>query len=214
MRPLQEYIDELRSLDQHNIGSWPNWAYGFAIAVVSLLILLIASWYFVLPKHRELKEAKHTEQKLKQSFKQKQARVANLGAYRDQLAAINAEFGSLLAQLPSKSQVPSLLNDISQTRAENGLDEDLFKPAPEIDKGFYAVLPNHLTVTGTYHDFGTFVSDVAALSRIVTISDVHIEPVNNGRTGSGKAGGKGPLRMSLTASTYRYLGNKGSKGRS
>lgn len=225
MRPLREYIDELRSLDQNNIGSWPTWAYGLAISVVSLVIMLIAAWYFVLPKRDALTAARHQEQQLKESFRIKEAMVSNLGAYRDQLASMQAEFGTLLAQLPSKTEVPSLLRDISQTRSANGLDEELFKPAPEQTKDFYAVLPNDLIVTGDFHHFATFVSDVAALPRIVTISNVHIEPVNKGRGNSAQANqGKGPLRMSLTASTYRYLGqdsgadrktsNKKSQGKS
>ncbi|MGN8158914.1 type 4a pilus biogenesis protein PilO [Salinisphaera sp. RV14] len=208
MRPLREYIDELRSLDQNNIGSWPTWAYGLAISAVSLVIMLIAAWYFVLPKRDALADARHQERQLKESFRVKQAMVANLGAYRDQLATMQTEFGNLLAQLPSKTEVPSLLRDVSQTRSANGLDEELFKPEPEVTKDFYAVLPNDLIVTGDFHHFATFVSDVAALPRIVTISNVHIRPVGKS---SGQAAqseqGKGPLRMSLTASTYRYLGD-------
>ena len=223
MRPIREYIDELRSLDQNNIGSWPTWAYGLAISAVSLVIMLIAAWYFVLPKRDALADARHQESQLKESFRIKEAMVSNLGAYRDQLAAMQTEFGHLLAQLPSKTEVPSLLRDISQTRSANGLDEELFKPEPEVAKDFYAVLPNDLIVTGDFHHFGTFVSDVAALPRIVTISNVHIEPVNKGHDKtSGSGEGKGPLRMSLTASTYRYLGetsgtedkSKGKKGKS
>ncbi|AWN14666.1 type 4a pilus biogenesis protein PilO [Salinisphaera sp. LB1] len=208
MRPLSEYIDELRSLDQNNIGSWPTWAYGLAISVVSLVIMLIAAWYFVLPKRDALADARHQESQLKESFRVKQAMVANLGAYRDQLATMQTEFGNLLAQLPSKTEVPSLLRDVSQTRSANGLDEELFKPEPEVTKDFYAVLPNDLIVTGDFHHFATFVSDVAALPRIVTISNVHIRPVGkSSRHAAQSEQGKGPLRMSLTASTYRYLGD-------
>ncbi|WP_423823156.1 type 4a pilus biogenesis protein PilO [Salinisphaera sp. SPP-AMP-43] len=210
MRALGEYIDELRSLDQNNIGSWPTWAYGLAISVVSLVIMLIAAWYFVLPKRDALADARRQESQLKQTYKIKQHLVTNLDAYRDQLDAMRAEFGNLLAQLPSRTEVPSLLRDISQTRSENGLDEELFKPKPEIQKDFYAVLPNALIVTGDFHDFGQFVSDVAALPRIVTISDVHIESVRPGSPQPTDASSPGLLRMSLTASTYRYLGTHDS----
>lgn len=202
MKPLREYIDELRGLDQNNIGSWPTWAYGLAIGVVSLVIIIIAGWYFVLPKRAALAEAKRDEITLRQTFEDKQAQVANLGAYRAQLTRMQDEFGALLQQLPSRTEVPSLLRDISQARSANGLTEELFKPAPEVMRDFYAELPNDLIVTGDFHAFGRFVSDVAALPRIVTIDDVHIEPVNN-KTAA--AGDGGPLRMSLTATTYRYL---------
>lgn len=211
MRPLSEYIDELRSLDQNNIGSWPTWAYGLAISVVSLVIMLIAAWYFVLPKRDALADARRQESQFKQTYKIKQDLVTNLDAYRDQLTAMRAEFGNLLAQLPSRTEVPSLLRDISQTRSEHGLDEELFKPKPEIKKDFYAVLPNALIVTGDFHEFGQFVSDVAALPRIVTISDVHIESLRPGQPQKTGTSNPGPLRMSLTASTYRYLGTDGAK---
>lgn len=210
MRNLRSYIDELRSLDQNNIGSWPTWAYGLAIGVVSLMIMMIAAWYFVLPRSDALEQAQHQESKLKQTFESKQKRVANIDAYRTQLAEMKKQFGHLLAQLPSKTEVPSLLRDISQTRSENGLDEELFRPKPEVMKDFYAVLPNALIVTGNFHQFGTFISDVAALPRIVTISDVQISPVHSGRGKTSAPSGQNTLRMSVTANTYRYLGDSGA----
>ncbi len=199
MKKLGAYIDELRSLDQNNIGSWPIWAYAFAIGLVSLTIVAIGTWYFVLPKQDDLARAQAQEVELKQTFEVKQRLVANLDAYREQLATMHTQFGELLQQLPSKTEVPSLLNDISQTRLASGLEEELFKPRPEDIKDFYAVLPNDLIVTGDYHEFGRFVSGVAALSRIVTIQDVKIEPM----TDDGADGGR--LRMSVSANTYRYL---------
>ncbi|MDA3921320.1 MAG: type 4a pilus biogenesis protein PilO [Salinisphaera sp.] len=205
MRNLGSYIDELRSLDQNNIGSWPTWAYGSAIALVSLMIMVIAAWYFVLPKRDDLAQARQQEIELEHTFELKQKLVANIGAYRDQLAQMQKQFGDLLAQLPSKTEVPSLLRDISQTRSENGLDEQLFKPEAEKTKDFYAVLPNDLIVTGDFHQFGKFVSDVAALPRIVTISDIQIQPVDTRNHSGNAAKDTGQLRMSVTAKTYRYL---------
>lgn len=206
MRSLSHYIDELRSLDQNNIGSWPTWAYGLAIAVVSLVIMVVAAWYFVLPKRDTLADARHQEVQLKQSFRVKQAKVANLDAYREQLEQMQAEFGKMLAQLPSKDEVPSLLRDVSQKRSGNGLDEELFKPKSDVRRDFYTVLPNTLIVTGDFQHFAAFVSDVAALSRIVTISDVRIQPIGKNRN-SRLERGRTELRMSLTASTYRYNGD-------
>ena len=128
--------------------------------------------------------------------------MANLTAYRNQLDTMRAEFADLLEQLPSKSEVPSVLRDISQTRAANGLDEQLFKPEDEQQHDFYAALPNDLTVTGGFHDLARFVSAVAALPRIVTLDDVQIEPVKNTT---------GTLRMEVTARTYRYLDEAAQK---
>ena len=204
MKSLNEYFEELRGLDQHNIGSWPLYAYVLAIAVVSLTIMSIGTWYFVLPKQDTLAQAREQESELKQRFEIKQRQVANLDAYRDQLETMEAQFGELLQQLPSRTEVPSLLNDISKTRIASGLEEELFKPRPEEMRDFYAILPNDLIVTGDYHELGRFVSGVAALSRIVTIGDVEIEPLRDedGRTGE--------LRMSMTANTYRYLEEDGA----
>ncbi|MES1946618.1 pilus assembly protein PilO [Salinisphaera sp. C84B14] len=202
MKSLSEYVEELRSLDQNNIGSWPTWAYGFAIALVCAVIIGIGTWYFVLPKQETLERVSAREPELKQTFEAKQRLVANLDAYRTQLEAMELQFGALLQQLPSKTEVPSLLNDISQTRIASGLEEELFKPRAEVPQDFYAILPNDLIVTGTYHELGRFVSGVAALSRIVTIENVEIKPIEEGDD-------SGDLRMSMTVNTYRYLEDAG-----
>ncbi|ERJ17626.1 Type 4 fimbrial biosis protein PilO [Salinisphaera shabanensis E1L3A] len=202
MKSLREYIEELRSLDQNNIGSWPTWAYGFAIILVCAVIIAIGTWYFVLPKQETLERVSAREPELKQTFESKQRLVANIDAYRTQLEAMELQFGALLQQLPSKTEVPSLLNDISQTRIASGLEEELFKPRPENPQDFYAILPNDLIVTGTYHELGHFVSGVAALSRIVTIENINIEPIEQGDE-------SGELRMSMTVNTYRYLEDAG-----
>lgn len=202
MKSLRDYIEELRSLDQNNIGSWPTWAYGFAIILVCAVIIAIGTWYFVLPKQETLERVSAREPELKQTFESKQRLVANIDAYRTQLEAMELQFGALLQQLPSKTEVPSLLNDISQTRIASGLEEELFKPRPENPQDFYAILPNDLIVTGTYHELGHFVSGVAALSRIVTIENINIEPIEQGDE-------SGELRMSMTVNTYRYLEDAG-----
>lgn len=202
MRSLGDYIEELRGLDQNNIGSWPTWAYGFAILLISAVIVGIGTWYYVLPKQETLERVERQEPELKQTFESKQRRVANLDAYRNQLEAMQLQFGELLQQLPSRTEVPRLLNDISQTRIASGLDEELFKPRAENPQDFYAILPNDLIVTGNYHELGRFVSGVAALSRIVTIENVEIAPTKDDDDAD-------ELRMSMTVNTYRYLENAG-----
>ncbi len=202
---LNEILDELRGLNQHNIGSWPTWAYVGALALASLLIIGAGTWYFVTPQQEILEQARQHESELKESFAAKHKKVANLNQYKTQLATMQQQFGTLLQQLPSQTEVPSLLNDISQMRLASGLEEELFKPSEEIPKDFYAVLPNDLIVTGSYHELARFVSGVASLSRIVTIDDVEIEPVEEGDA-------SGDLRMSVSANTYRYLDGTANTG--
>lgn len=194
---VNKFLDELRGLDQHNVGRWPLWAYVGAIVIATALILGLGNWYFVSPKGGELAAARAQESGLKAELERKQHKIANLDAYRAQLEEMRKRFGALLRQLPSQSEVPKLLNDISQTRLAAGLEEELFKPRAEIKKDFYAILPSDMVVTGSYHELASFVSGVAALPRIVTLDDIAIRPV--------KAGSGHKLRMSLAVKTYRYL---------
>lgn len=195
---LGAILEELKGLDQNNIGAWPRWAYVGAIVAVVAMILGLGTWYFVLPKGEDLQAAREQEFNLRAAYERKQKKVANLDAYKLQLAKMRETFGALLRQLPSETEVPKLLNDISQMRLASGLEEELFKPQGEVQKDFYAVLPNDLVVIGSYHELGNFVSGVAALPRIVTLDDVTIVPLDD------KAPG-GNLRMSVIAKTYRYL---------
>jgi type IV pilus assembly protein PilO len=142
----------------------------------------------------ELKKTEAKETELRQTFEAKWKKVANLDAFRAQLDEMNKSFGAMLRQLPDKTEVADLLVDISQTGLANGLEFQLFKPGGEARRGFYAELPIQLQMSGNYHQFGAFVSGIAALPRIVTIHDVTIKP----------AGGK-MLSMSAVAKTYRYL---------
>lgn len=194
---LNQFLDELRGLDQHNIGRWPMWAYVASIVIAAALILGPGNWYFVSPKADELQAARAQESELRAQLERKQEKIANLDAYKAQLAEMQKTFGALLRQLPSQSEVPKLLNDISQTRLASGLEEELFKPRPEVQKDFYAILPNDLIVVGSFHELGAFVSGVAALPRIVTLDGISIQPL--------KPGTGGVLRMSVVATTYRYL---------
>jgi type IV pilus assembly protein PilO len=136
---------------------------------------------------------------LRKTFEQKWNKVANLDAFREQLEEMNKSFGAMLRQLPDKTEVADLLVDVSQTGLANGLEFQLFKPGGEIKKGFYAELPIQLQVTGNYHQFGAFVSGIAALPRIVTIHDVSIKPGGTNR------GRNQMLSMNAIAKTYRYL---------
>jgi type IV pilus assembly protein PilO len=189
-------INELRSIDLQNIG-------GASPAVKAILIgfvcvLIVAAWVYVWsrPQYEELKKVQAEEEELRSTFELKQRRAANLDAYRLQLEEMNRSFGTMLRQLPSKTEVESLLVDVSQTALASGLEIELFKPEGEVSKGFYAELPIRLKVRGRFHAFGTFASGVAALPRIVTLHDIVLSP--------GKEPGD-PMTMEATAKTYRYL---------
>lgn len=195
---VQQIIKELQTLDQKNPGNWPPW---FRIACAVILMVGIAGfgyWYFVTPLLDELAGVQQEEVGLKEEFERKQRKVAALDALKEQLAEMERSFGTMLRVLPSRAEIANLLIDISQTRLANSLEEELFQPQGESPREFYAEVPNRITVVGTYHEMGGFVSGVAALPRIVTIEDVDIKP-------AGGAAGKDALRMTAVAKTYRYL---------
>lgn len=196
---FNELREELSRLDQNNVGTWPFWAYLSAIVILSVAIIGGGSWYFVYSEGARadtLEQVTQKEQELRSTFEIKQKKVANLDAYKAQLAEMERSFGTMLRQLPSETEVPQLLNDISQTRIASGLEEELFKPRGEVPRDFYAELPNDLHVTGDYHELGEFVSGVAALPRIVTLHNVNIKPLGKDSDG---------LRMTVIAKTYRYM---------
>ncbi len=149
-----------------------------------------------------LQKAQNDELDLRAQFESKQQRAANLDAYRAQLGEMERSFGAMLRQLPGKTEVPNLLVDISQTGLAAGLQEKLFQPGSEKSNGFYAELPIKIKLVGTYHDFGKFVSGIAALPRIVTLHDIQITPVD-------AKGGYDNLTMDVTAKTYRYIEDEG-----
>lgn len=195
---VQDLVDELRDLDPRDPGRWPLAVRAGAVGVTFVLLTLILTYLFVWQTVRpQLLQREHQEQALRQQFVVKHAVAANLKVYRAQLKELRRSFGALLRQLPGKTQVPSLLEDISDTASAAGLKQRLFEPGKETEKEFYAVLPIKMQLTGSYHQFGEFVSDIAALSRIVTLHDIQIKPVAK------RAYDR--LNLTLTAKTYRYL---------
>jgi type IV pilus assembly protein PilO len=197
---FQQILNELQTLDAKNPGAWPLWARLAAVIILAIVILVAGTMLFIKPQMDELDQAQAQEQSLRDEFVKKQEKVAALDAYKAQLEEMRKSFGSMLRQLPSKTEVASLLNDISQTRIASSLEEELFKPQAEVPKDFYAEIPNQITVVGTYHEMGSFVSGIAALPRIVTIDDIEIHPV-----APGKGIPANELRMQAYAKTYRYL---------
>jgi type IV pilus assembly protein PilO len=173
---------------------WP--ALPRAIILIGLLVLiLLAGWWFGWRTQMdELTVMQEQEDKLKQEWLDKKRQSVNLAQYQQQLTDINAAFGALLKQLPNASEMESLLVDINQAGLGRGLQFDLFRPGAESQKEFYAELPITIRVTGSYHDLGAFVGDIARLPRIVTLNDIEAVP--------NKDGG---LTMSAVAKTFRYL---------
>lgn len=194
-------LEQLKSLDFNDVGSWPTAAKAIAIAIVSVAVLFAGYWFDTRQQLEVLEQAEQKEAELKETLRTKQVKVVNLDVYRQQMAEMERSFGAMLRQLPSKTEVADLLVDVSQAGLANGLEFELFKPLAEVPAEFYAELPIDLKVTGHYHDFGKFVSDVAALPRIVTLHDIAIT------VGKSDAKDKGPAELVMTAQarTYRYL---------
>jgi type IV pilus assembly protein PilO len=191
-------LDELRSLDPRDPGRWPLpfriGAVGACFVVLGFVLSYTLAWNRQKP---ELERVRGEEAQLRETFRQKHSKAVNLELYKQQLKDIERSFGALLRQLPGKTEVPNLLVDISQTGLAAGLEEKLFQPAPEQKKDFYAELPIRIRLTGSYHEFGEFVSGIAALPRIVTLHDIEIKPETKDTYDQ--------LVLDLTAKTYRYL---------
>jgi type IV pilus assembly protein PilO len=198
------FLQELRDLDPRDPGRWPLPVLAGAVGATFLVLTLVLVYLFVWQEVRpELQQKESQEQALRQEFQQKHAKAVNLSVYKQQLKDLQRSFGALLRQLPGKTEVPNLLVDISQTALAAGLQQKLFQPEPEQAKDFYAELPIKMELTGSYHQFGQFVSGIAALPRIVTLHDIEIKPTQT--TGGKSGGGYDDLTLTLTAKTYRYL---------
>jgi type IV pilus assembly protein PilO len=191
-------LEELRTLDPRDPGRWPWPVLAGAVLAAFLAVSLAGVWFLVWNGQRpELQNRQAEEMKLRQEFKDKHSKAVNLELYKQQLKDIERSFGALLRQLPGKTEVPSLLVDISQTGLAAGLQEKLFQPEAEQKKDFYAEQPIKIRLTGSYHQFGEFVSGIAALPRIVTLDDIDIKSDNKDAYDQ--------LSLELTAKTYRYM---------
>ncbi len=192
----------LKNLDINNIGAWPqNAKVGFCV-VLAIFILALSYFLFVRGKTQTLESLEQEEVRLRQDFEKEQAKAANLEPLKQQLAQMEQVLQQMLRQLPSKTEMPDLIIDISQTALSSGLTNELFQPQPETLKEFYAEKPIQLRMVGNYHQFGAFVSGVASLPRVVilTMHDISLQPKE------GKGGvNRGALELSGTVKTYRYL---------
>lgn len=190
---------DLNNLDLTNIGSWPLAIKAVLITVVAVGVLALGYFVDIQAQQEDLERNISEEKRLKEDFEIKQAKASNLDAYKAQMVEMEDSFGAMIRQLPSKTEVEDLLVDISQTGLASGIEFQLFKPLNEKHIEFYAELPITLKMTGTYHQFGEFVSGIAALPRIVTLENISLNVAAKGKSK------KDTLTMNVTAKTYRYL---------
>ncbi|MDG9781007.1 type 4a pilus biogenesis protein PilO [Metapseudomonas otitidis] len=187
---------DLSDLDLNNVGSWPAAVKVIACILVMAAILALGYNFHLKDLEVQLDQQRAEEESLKQQFTTKAFQAANLEAYKDQMKEMETSFGALLRQLPSDTEVPGLLEDITRTGLGSGLEFEEIKLQPEVVQQFYIELPIQISVVGSYHDLATFVSGVASLPRIVTLHDFSIAPLSPESTSK--------LRMSILAKTYRY----------
>lgn len=199
---FQDVLNDLREIDfadlnADNIGSWPMSVKIMAWAFVFFLVVILGYFYNISDMRTQLAQVESKELELKKEFEDKAFKAANLEALRKQMVEMEQSFGALVSQLPTDTEVPGLLEDITNKGVESGLEIKSIKLQPEQAKEFYVELPISIEVTGSYHDFGTFVSGIASLPRIVTLHDFKMssDPKN-----------QGVLSMTIAAKTYRYKG--------
>ena len=195
----------LNELDLGNMGSWPRQAQLILCGLIALVIVVLGWALVIRGQQKELTQLQAKEADLKSEFENKQGRAANLEPLKQQLAQMEQQLQQMLRQLPSKTEMPDLIVDISQTALATGIQTDLFQPGPETKQEFYAEKPITLRMVGTYHQFGAFVSGVASLPRVVimTMHDISLKPKNV--PPGGRVGGNTALELSGTVKTYRYL---------
>ena len=200
---MSQNKSSFNNLDFNNIGNWPQNAKIVFCAVITLLILILAYFLLIRGKQEELKGLESQEVQLRQDFEREQAKAANLEPLKQQLAQMEQVLQQMLRQLPSKTEMPDLIIDISQTALSSGLTNELFQPGPETPREFYAEKPISLRMVGNYHQFGAFVSGVASLPRVVilTMHDISLKP-KDPQVGIRPGGA---LELSGTVKTYRYL---------
>ena len=191
-------LDDFNNIDFKNAGSMPMPVKLVLLGFLFLVLVGLGYWFLWSDQIAEIDQAKAKEQELRQTFLAKKAQAVKIDAYKQQMIDIEKTFGALLKQLPDKSQMDGLLTDINQAGLGRGLEFDLFKPGQETPADFYAEMPIQIKIKGTYHDIGAFATDISKLSRIVTLNDLSIAPLNKDSKDS-------VLTLEAVAKTYRYL---------
>ena len=190
--------DQLRSTELRDPGRWPPSLRAAAVAAALAAVLLVGARVFAIDAdYAMLRSAQREEADLRRRFEQGQRRAAELRGYREQIAEIERSLGTVPGRLSPTTEIPGLLADLSQAGLNAGLEERLFHPMEEQQGEFYAESAVNLRLSGDYHQFARFVSDIAAIPRLVTLHDIHIRPLNDGDPGE--------LVLDVTARTYRHL---------
>ena len=193
MKKLNDF--DINDLDINNAGIWPGPIKAVVALIVFGLILGGGYWFFIKDQYSQLSQVEQQEEQLRERYENKAYQVANLDVFKSQMVEMEETFGALVRQLPSETEVPGLLEDITNTARGSGLDLQEVKLQGERQRDFYSELPINIRVTGSYHELASFVSSVAGLPRIVTLHDLKIAPI----------GGDGErLDMQVLARTYRY----------
>ena len=193
----------LNELDFNNIGNWPQNAKVVFCVVLALFIVVMGYLLVFRGQQEELAGLERKEVELRADFEKEQGRAVNLEPLKQQLAQMEQVLQQMLRQLPSKTEMPDLIIDVSQTALSSGLNNELFQPGVEVPREFYAEKPIKLRMVGSYHQFGAFVSGVASLPRVVilTMHDINLKPHERG----GVISRNGALVLDGTVKTYRYL---------
>ncbi len=192
---LSSLLDDFKDLEFENVGAWPL-AVRIFVWILVFIAVLVGGYYFrISDMQLQLEEQEKKEVKLRRDFEKKAFKAANLEAYRQQMAEMEESFGALVSQLPSDTEVPGLLEDITNKGLINGLEIDSIDLKKEKAREFYIELPISIVAQGSYHDLGAFISGMAGLPRIVTLHDFSIEA---------KKKNTNALNMEITAKTYRY----------
>jgi len=189
---------DINDLDFNNAGSWPLVIKVICYAIVVGVVLGAVYWFDIKELDSQLSRISQEERDLKSQFEVKAGQVANLDDYKVQMSQMEKTFGALLRQLPSDTEVPGLLEDISTAGSLSGLELASIELQREISKEFYIELPINIELQGTYHDIAAFISGVAGLPRIVTLHNFSISKEKTGES----------LFMKIQAKTYRYSGGE------
>lgn len=184
---------DINDIDFENMGSWPAFAKVIMASVVAIIVAVVSYMFLVSGKVTSLESAIEEEQKLRSTYRVKYGAAVNLDSYKKQMQEMEENFSLLLKRLPTSHETPGLLDDITYVGTTSGLTFIRINWLPELENEFYTELPIQIEVLGDYHEFGRFVSQVAALPRIVTLHDFSIIEAEDKQ-----------LRLNVVAKTYRY----------